>query len=133
MPPSLICWSDASVAIDGSKFKAVNARDRNFTAAKMARRLAQIEESVARYLHQLDERRYRQEPSLARLAPRRSVCIDKIAKLQEEMARLGKLESASGWQRSDQDWISLSDPDARSRWPPAAAVRAWWVIMCRAR
>jgi len=40
----------ASVAIDGSKFKAVNTRDKNFTRAKMERRLAQIEESVARYL-----------------------------------------------------------------------------------
>src|SRR5256886_12928276 len=44
----------ASVAIDGSKFKAVNNRDKNFTRAKMERRLAQIEESVARYLSQLD-------------------------------------------------------------------------------
>jgi len=44
----------ASVAIDGSKFKAVNNRDRNFTRAKMARRRAQIEASVARYLQQLD-------------------------------------------------------------------------------
>ena len=39
--------SVASVAIDGSKFKAVNNRDRNFTRAKMERRLTQIEESVA--------------------------------------------------------------------------------------
>src|SRR3981189_673434 len=46
--------SVASVAIDGSKFKAVNNRDRNFTRAKMERRRAQIEESVARYLQQLD-------------------------------------------------------------------------------
>jgi hypothetical protein len=42
--------TNASVAIDGSKFKAVNTRDKNFTRAKMERRLAQIEESVARYL-----------------------------------------------------------------------------------
>ena len=42
------------VAIDGAKFKAVNARDRNFTRAKMKRRLEQIEDSVRRYLHQLD-------------------------------------------------------------------------------
>jgi hypothetical protein len=52
----------ASVAIDGSKFKAVNNRDRNFTAAKMQRRMAQIEDSIARYLHQLDTAD-RQEPS----------------------------------------------------------------------
>jgi len=44
----------ASVAIDGSKFKAVNSRDNNFTKGKLERRLAQIEESVARYLSQLD-------------------------------------------------------------------------------
>jgi len=47
-------FSEASVAIDGSKFKAVNTRDRNFTQAKMQRRLAQIDESIARYLSQLD-------------------------------------------------------------------------------
>src|SRR5256884_3580241 len=51
-----------SVAIDGSKFKAVNNRDKNFTRAKMERRMAQIEESVARYLQQLDTAD-RQEPS----------------------------------------------------------------------
>src|SRR5246127_780781 len=44
----------ASVAVDGSKFKAVNSRDNNFTKGKMERRMAQIEESVARYLSQLD-------------------------------------------------------------------------------
>ena len=42
----------ASVAIDGSKFKAVNNRDKNFTRAKVERRRAQLEESVARYLSQ---------------------------------------------------------------------------------
>ena len=58
-------FTDASVAIDGSKFKAVNNRDRNFTKAKMERRLAPIEESVARYLHQLDSAD-RQKASQAR-------------------------------------------------------------------
>ena len=43
----------ASVAIDGSKFKAVNNRDRNFTRAKVERRRVQLEASVARYLSQL--------------------------------------------------------------------------------
>src|SRR5438132_4975887 len=54
----------ASVAIDGSNFKAVNNRDKNFTHAKMAWRLAQIEESVVRYLQQLDSAD-RQGPSEA--------------------------------------------------------------------
>src|SRR5262245_49905245 len=44
----------ASVAIDGSKFKAVNTRDKNFTRGKVERRRAQLEKSVARYLAQLD-------------------------------------------------------------------------------
>jgi hypothetical protein len=51
---SIGLFTEASVAIDGSKFKAVNNRDRNFTEAKMKRRLEQIDESVARYLAQLD-------------------------------------------------------------------------------
>ena len=42
-------FAEAGVAIDGSKFKAVNNRDKNFTRAKMQRRMAQIEESVARF------------------------------------------------------------------------------------
>ncbi len=54
----------ASVAIDGSKFKAVNNRDRNFTRAKVERRREQLEESVARYLSQLDTAD-RQEPTEA--------------------------------------------------------------------
>lgn len=44
----------ASAAIDGRKFKAVNSRDNNFTKGKLERRLKQIEDSVARYLGQLD-------------------------------------------------------------------------------
>jgi transposase len=101
---------DGSVAIDGSKFKAVNARDRNFTAAKMKRRMAQIEESVQRYLHQLDSAD-RQAPSLARETKVERL-QEKIAKLKEEMERLGKLE-AERLAAPDRQ-ISLTDPDARS-------------------
>ena len=78
--------TDASVAIDGAKFKAVNTRDKNFTKGKMKRRMAQIEESVARYLHQLDSAD-RQEPSLARTTKIEHL-NDKIAKLKQEMDRL---------------------------------------------
>jgi hypothetical protein len=62
--------TQANVAIDGSKFKAVNNRDKNFTRAKMDRRLAQIEESVARYLQQLDTATGRSRPR--RSKPRRA-------------------------------------------------------------
>jgi transposase len=60
----------ASVAIDGSKFKAVNNRDKNFTRAKVERRRAQMQESVARYLAQLDTADL-QEPSEELAAKRR--------------------------------------------------------------
>jgi transposase len=100
----------ASVAVDGSKFKAVNNRDRNFTAAKMQRRMEQIEKSVARYLDQLDSAD-RQEPSEARTT-KTARLTEKIAKLKEEMQRLKALEV----QRlaSPDGQISLTDPDARS-------------------
>jgi transposase len=47
-------FTRAVVAIDGSKFKAVNNRDRNFTVAKVAKRIEQVEASIARYLAALD-------------------------------------------------------------------------------
>ncbi len=72
-----------SVAIDGGKFKAVNNRDRNFTHAKMARR---IEESVGRYLRQLDSAD-RQEPSEA-ISIKTTRIKEKIARLKQEMSRL---------------------------------------------
>ena len=103
-------FAEASVAIDGSKFKAVNNRDRNFTRAKMKRRRDQIEESVARYLHQLDSAD-RQEPSLAR-ETKTSRLKEKIERLREEMRHLEALE-ARMLETADQQ-ISLTDPDARS-------------------
>jgi transposase len=100
----------ASVAIDGSKFKAVNNRDRNFTRAKVERRRAQLEESVARYLSQLDTAD-RQQPSEA-LAAKTTRLKEKLAKLGEEMRRLKGLE-ARMLAAPDQQ-ISLTDPDSRS-------------------
>jgi transposase len=100
----------ASVAIDGSKFKAVNNRDKNFTRAKMERRMAQIEESVARYLQQLDSAD-RQEPSEA-LETKTYRLKEKIDKLKEQMRRLEILKIRM-LATPDQQ-ISLTDPDARS-------------------
>jgi transposase len=102
--------TEASVVIDGSKFKAVNNRDKNFTRAKMERRMAQIEESVARYLQQLDTAD-RQEPSEA-LKTKTSRLKEKIEKLKEEMRRLVGLQAVM-LATPDQQ-ISLTDPDARS-------------------
>jgi hypothetical protein len=58
-------FSDAVVAIDGSKFKAVNSSDRNFTDAKLKRRMEEIESNVSRYLAELDTAD-RQEPAAAK-------------------------------------------------------------------
>jgi transposase len=102
--------TEASVAIDGSKFKAVNNRDKNFTRAKMDRRMAQIEESVARYLQQLDTAD-RQEPSEA-LQTKTSRLKDKIAKLKQQMQHLKELR-VQMLAAPDQQ-ISLTDPDSRS-------------------
>jgi transposase len=100
----------ASVVIDGSKFKAVNNRDRNFTRAKVARRRAQLEESVARYLSQLDTID-RQEPSET-LALKTDRLKEKLVKLDEEMAKLAAMEKQM--LASPDQQISLTDPDSRS-------------------
>src|SRR5438874_8745710 len=83
-------FTEACVAIDGSKFKAVNNRDKNFTRAKMERRMAQIEESVARYLQQLDSAD-RQEPSEA-LTTKTNRLKEKIETLKAQMRRLELLK-----------------------------------------
>jgi transposase len=102
-------FTQALVVIDGSKFKAVNNRDRNFTRAKMKRRQAQVEASLDRYFEQL-EQVDREESSVTEVKTAR--LEDKIATLKKEMARLKKLE-ARMLAAPDQQ-VSLTDPDARS-------------------
>jgi transposase len=100
----------ASVAIDGSKFKAVNNRDRNFTRGKIDRRRAQLEESVARYLSQLDTAD-RHEPSET-LAAKTNRLKEKLEILKGEMAKLEAYEKQM--LASPDNQISLTDPDSRS-------------------
>src|ERR1700731_2532343 len=102
-------FTQALVAIDGSKFKAVNNRDKNFTPAKMKRRMAQIEESIARYLAAMDTAD-RAEPEVAEL--KKGHLRDKIAALKEQMQQL-KTYEAQMLASPDQQ-LSLTDPDARS-------------------
>ena len=102
-------FKDAFVAIDGSKFKAVNTRDRNFTKEKMARRLKQIDESIVRYLGQI-ESADRQDPG--HHSDKVDRLQDKISALKQEMQRLKKLETRMLETPGQQ--ISLTDPDARS-------------------
>ena len=109
--------TEACVAIDGSKFKAVNNRDKNFTRAKMDRRMAQIKESVARYLQQLDTA-YWQEPSEA-LKTKTSRLKEKIEKLKEEMQRLDILKGENARHTGPADSADRSrfplDGDQRPR------------------
>src|ERR1700675_3500229 len=101
--------SAASVAIDGSKFKAVNARDKNFTEAKMKRRLERIDESIARYLSQLETAdRHGDAVPEAKTTRLKS----KIEKLKEEIVRLNAINAEM--MKSEDKQVSLTDPDARS-------------------
>ena len=92
--------------MDGSKFKAVNNRDKNFTKAKMKRRIAEVEASIERYLEQLDE-----ADTSAPTEDQHRI-KDRIAALTEEMDRLKKLEVRM--LESPDEQISLTDPDCRS-------------------
>jgi len=101
--------SSASVAIDGSKFKAVNARDKNFTVAKVKRRLARIDESIGRYLSQLETAdRHGDAVPEAKVVRLKS----KIEKLHEEIVRLNAINT--DMMQSEDKQTSLTDPDARS-------------------
>ncbi len=100
----------ASVAIDGSKFKAVNNRDRNFTKGKVERRRQQLEESVARYLSQLDTADH-QIPTVA-LAIKTEHLKQKLAKIKDELKKLAAHEKRM--LASPDEQISLTDPDSRS-------------------
>jgi transposase len=102
-------FSQSIVAIDGSKFKAVNNRDRNFTEAKIKRRMEQIEQSIERYLAAMDTADRTQcevaEPKAVRLK-------DKIEKLKEQMRGLKEMEQRL--RDAPDGQVSLTDPDARS-------------------
>src|SRR5437867_12703924 len=105
----------ASVAIDGSKFKAVNSRDNNFTKGKLERRLKQIEESVARYMGQLDtadrQTAVGEDPSETALLTKKRL-KEKLVKLEEEVKRLKAIEMQV--LASPDQQLSLTDPDCRS-------------------
>jgi transposase len=102
-------FSEALVAIDGSKFKAVNNRDKNFTAGKMKRRMAAINESIERYLTSMDTAD-RAEPEVAALKKGR--LQDKIDALKQQMEQLKAIEAQMN--ASPDKQVSLTDPDARS-------------------
>jgi transposase len=102
-------FGEAVVAVDGSKFKAVNNRDKNFTPHKLKARMQQLEESIARYLNDLD--RADREPASVP-AGRVSHLQEKIATVKEQVRRLRRIEQQL--QETSDQQVSLTDPDARS-------------------
>src|SRR6202011_2687025 len=105
-----VCWfTRAVVAIDGSKFKAVNNRDKNYTVAKVTGRMEQVDASIARYLKALD----RSDREESDVAEDKSVRLkEKIASLRRQIQALKEMEQTV--QDAPDQQVSLTDPDARS-------------------
>src|SRR3954469_17203520 len=102
-------FTHAVVAIDGSKFKAVNNRDKNYTVAKVTGRMEQVNASISHYLRALD-RTDREEGDVAEA---KSIRLkEKIAGLRRQMQTLKVMEKAV--QDAPDQQVSLTDPDARS-------------------
>jgi transposase len=102
-------FTKAIVAIDGSKFKAVNNRDKNYTVAKVAKRMEQVDASIARYLVALD-RADREESDVTEAGTTR--IKDKIAGLRRQLQDLKAMEQQV--HEAPDKQVSLTDPDARS-------------------
>jgi len=98
-------FSQALVAINGSKFKAVNTHDRNFTEGKVDERQKQLEESFQWYLNALKSADGTQP---AELEAKTTRLQDKIARLREQMRNLDQLKTQPDGQ------LPMTDPDARS-------------------
>jgi transposase len=106
---SLDLFSQSIITIDGSKFKAVNHRDKNFTRAKMKRRLEQIDKSLDKYMAKLEETDQVESVGI----DLQTIKIkDKISALHEEMQRLKEIETEMLAAPDKQ--VSLTDPDSRS-------------------
>jgi len=101
--------TEATVAVDGSKFKAVNNRDKNFTPYKLQKRIEQIEASIARYLAAMETADRHDDEILKAKSGRLK---EKIAALREQVQRFRDIEPAV--RDAPDQQLSLTDPDARS-------------------
>ena len=97
------------IAIDGSKFKAVNSSDRNFSQTKLQKRIKEIEEKIEKYLVEMDRADEEEEDSNQVSA---EDLKEKIARLKERKGRYGEL--LKELERSGESQISLTDPDSRA-------------------
>jgi len=102
-----------SVAIDGSKFKAVNHREKNFTQDRLARRMAAIEGTIDRYLAELDRAdRQHEVTGVAVPAAKVERLTRSIGTLKQKLKSLAALEAQM--RASGERQLSLTDPDARA-------------------
>jgi transposase len=101
--------SQSTVVIDGSKFKGVNNRDRNYTPGKLKRRREELERSIDRYLYRLDKTDQKADDVVEIQTP---MLKEKIASLKEALAELDGLEVELD--KTEDKQISLTDPEARS-------------------
>jgi transposase len=95
--------------VDGSRFKGVNARDKNFTRGKVKSRIGQVEEAIARYLRELDAADRHERMGFASDGAR---LRDKLTKLEAQMAMLKAMEAKVA--EAEDHQVSLTDPDTRS-------------------
>ena len=102
-------FSQAIVAIDGSKFKAVNAHNRNFTHGKLEKRMQQIDQCIERYLTAMDTAD-RQQSDVTEIRTAR--LREKMVTLKSQMKELKQIEEQLKDSPSGQ--VSLTDPDARA-------------------
>src|SRR3954451_408028 len=102
-------FTHAVLAIDGSKFKAVNNRDKNYTVAKVTGRMEQVNASIARYVRALDQAD-REESDIAEAKSGR--LKEKIAGLRRQMQVLKVMEQTV--RDAPDQQVSLTDPEARS-------------------
>jgi transposase len=127
-------FAEAIVAIDGSRFKAVNTRDKNFTRASIKRRMEQVEASIDRYLSALATA----DRHDSEIAQQKSVRLkDKLASLREQMRAFKALEVRSTRRPISRSRSPIPMP---APWPPTARARGWSattfrppLIPCRAR
>jgi transposase len=99
------------VAIDGSKFKAVNAKERNFTQDKLAQLLQQIDQRVTGYLQELDGQDHQDEAGTPGGAVADNV-QGKIAALQQR--KLFYTDLQAQLETSGETQLSLTDPESRA-------------------
>lgn len=101
-------FSGELIAIDGSKFKAVNNRKRNFNQKRLERALTEIDQKIDSYLQQLDEADA-EEPEAR--TPTADQLQEKIGQLKERKEKYQSLQEQL--QESGETQVSLTDPDAR--------------------